>query len=631
MMSVPQALAVARQNLQAGKWQQAEYLYQQILDVDPYRADALFFLGVIAFQTGRMQQAVDFLQTAVRARPDFAEACNYLGMALEGQGRVAEAMAAYERALGIRPEFPEVHNNLAIVLRKQGRLAEAVDHLKHTLRHMPTSADVNYNLGNILRDQGQLAEAVVYLQQAVRLRPDFAEAHNNLGIALEEQGKLAEAAASFEHALRLRPDFAEAHNNLGNCLRQLGRLDEAAASLEWALRLTPDDALAHNNLGSVLEEQDRLAEAAACFETALRLKPDYADAHYNLSIVLQHQGRFAETMAHLEQALQARPDFAEAHYNRSMLRLLLGDYERGWPEYEWRWRTRQFPPFPRTEPLWDGKPLEGKTILLHAEQGLGDTLLFIRYAAVVKAHGGTVVAACPPELLGVLTGCPGIDQLLPLGEPLPACAVQAPLLSLPGLCGTTLSTIPTQVPYLHADREREDKWRRFLDASSELKVGICWQGSPRHRNDRRRSVALAQFAPVAELPGVRLVSLQRGPGQEQWGKWASKWPVLELPDVPQEPSQAWVDTAALMCALDLVITVDTAVAHLAGALGVPVWLAVPFSPDWRWLLEREGSPWYPTMRLFRQSRPGDWMEVLARIATELHSAKADSLARKPAN
>ena len=629
MTSVPQALALAWQNLQAGQWQQAEQIYQQVLDVDPHQLDALLLLGVIAYQTGRSQQAVDYLQTALRVKPDFAEALNYLGMALQAQGRVAEAVQCYEQALRVRPDFAEAHNNLAIVLRRQGKLAEAVDHLQHTLRLMPASAEGHYNLGNILREQGRLAEAAACFQEAVRLRPDFAPAHNNLGIALEELGKLGAAAASFAQALRLRPDFAEAHNNLGNVLRQLGRLDQAAASLEQALRLAPEDALAHNNLGNVWLADDKLAEAAACFEDALRIRPDYADAHYNLSIVLQHQGRFAEALVRLEQALSLRPDFAEAHYNRSMLRLLLGDYEHGWPEYEWRWRTRQFPPFARTEPLWDGEPLAGKTILLHAEQGLGDTLQFIRYAALVKERGGTVAAACPPELLGVLNGCEGIDQLLPLGGALPACAVQAPLLSLPRLCGTTLATIPAKVPYLVADRQRVDHWRKHLAPASGVKVGICWQGSPGNRNDQRRSVPLEQFAPVAEVAGLRLVSLQRGAGQEEWrlvsGEWSvvsGDWPVLELADPPQEPSEAWIESAALMCALDLVITVDTAVAHLAGALGVPVWLALPFSPDWRWLLEREDSPWYPGMRLFRQTQPGNWAEVFARMAAELQMVAA---------
>ena len=622
MMSVPQALAMAWQNLQAGQWHQAEQIYLQILDADPCHADALLLLGVIAYQTGRVQQAVRYLQTALRVKRDFPEALNYLGLAVQAQGRLAEAVGCFEQALHVWRDLAETHKNLANAPRRQGKPDEAADHLQHSLRLLAASADGYYNLGNALREQGKLAEATACFQEAVRLRPEFAPAHNNLGVALEEQEKPAEAAASFEQAVRLRPDFAEAHNNLGNALRQLGCFEKAAASLEQALRLNLEDAQAHHNLGNVRQAQDRLAQAAACYEHALRLRPDYADAHYNLGIVLQLEGNYAQALAHLEQALQARPDFAEAHCNRSILRLLLGNLEQGWPEYEWRWRMRRFPPFPSKQVPWDGKPLEGRTILLHAEQGLGDTFQFIRYAALVKERGGTVLAACQPELLGVLSGCRGIDQLLPLGEALPACAVQAPLLSLPGLCGTTLATIPAQVPYLVADRERALHWRNDLAATSGFKIGICWQGSASHWNDRRRSVPLSQFAPVAEVPGIHLVSLQRGLGQEQWRLVSGDWPVLELADPPEELSEAWVESAALMCALDLVITVDTAVAHMAGALGVPVWLALPFNPDWRWLLEREDSPWYPSMRLFRQRRPGDWADVFARLAAELRSLQS---------
>jgi hypothetical protein len=248
---------------------------------------------------------------------------------------------------------------------------------------------------------------------------------------------------------------------------------------------------------------------------------------------------------------------------------------------------------------------------------MGDTFHFIRYAALVKQRGGTVVVECQPELVKVLAGCAGIDRVVSVGEPLPPCDVRAPLLSLPRLCGTTLSTIPAEIPYLVADRARVDHWRAQLESVSGLKVGVCWQGSPRHRHDRRRSVPLTQFAPLAKVPGVRLVCLQRGHGQEQWQAVTDGWPVAELSGLEQEPAQGWVDTAAQLCALDLVVTVDTSVAHLAGALGVPVWVALPFIPDWRWLLKREDSPWYPSLRLFRQTRLGHWSDVFERLAGEL--------------
>jgi len=477
-------------------------------------------------------------------------------------------------------------------------------------------------LGLIACQTGRDNLAVDYLQGALRLKPDWAEAHNNLGNVFIIQKNLPQAVASYQQALRLKPDHAEAHNNLAIALEGQGKLAEAVVSFEQALRLKPDYAEAHYNLGTALQGQGKLAEAVVHFEQALRLKPDYAEAHYNLGTALQEEVK-AEAVASYQEALRLRPDYAEAHHNLSMLWLLQGNFEQGWPEYEWRWQTKEFLSSSRPHPKWDGSPLDGKTILLYAEQGLGDTLQFIRYAAVVKQRGGTVVAESYPDLLGVLAGCPGIDHLLLPGGPLPACDVRAPLLSLPGLCGTTLATIPAEVPYLVADRSRVGHWRDRLAAVSGFKVGICWQGSPGHKNDRRRSVPLAQFAPLAEIPGLRLVSLQKGPGREQWAALAGNWPVVDLPGQAEEPSQSWVDTAALVCTLDLVITVDTAIAHLAGALGVPVWVALPFSPDWRWLLGREDSPWYPTMRLFRQSRHDHWPDVFERIAVELKRVIAE--------
>ncbi len=516
--------------------------------------------------------------------PDFAEALNDLGLALQAQGKLAEAVLRYEQAVQLKPDLAEAHNNLGSLLRRQGKLTEAVLSFQRALRLVPASAEVQYNLANALKELGQVAEAVVHYQEAVRLKPHFAAAHHNLGIALLEHARFAEAEVSLQQALHLHPNLAETHYNLG----------------------------------IVLQEQGKLAEAIGGFKEAIRLRPNFAEALNNLGITLQAQGEWADAAASFEQALQVRPDFADARHNRSMLWLLQGNFEQGWPEYEWRWRTRAFPTISRPEPLWDGGPLSGKTILLHAEQGLGDTLHFVRYAAVVKERGATVVVACQAELLAVLAGCRGIDQLLPLDASVPTCDLRAPLMSLPGLCGTTFSTIPSQVPYLVADRARVDYWAKQLSTLSGFKVGISWQGSRKHRDDRRRSVPLAEFAPAAKVPGVHLVSLQKGPGEEQMR--AVDFNVIDFSEL--DADAPFVDSAALMQALDLVITCDTAVAHLAGALGRPVWVALPFSPDWRWLLERTDSPWYPTMRLFRQRQPGDWSDVFARVGAEVQKAAA---------
>jgi hypothetical protein len=295
--------------------------------------------------------------------------------------------------------------------------------------------------------------------------------------------------------------------------------------------------------------------------------------------------------------------------------LLGGHFERGWPEYEWRWRGNEAVFAPLNQPLWDGSALEGRTILLHAEQGLGDTIQFIRYARLVRARGGTVVVACPTPLIQLLTGCAGIDQLIPQGSILPPFDVYAPLLSLPGILGTSLGSVPAEVPYLVADAELERHWREKLGPLRAFKIGIAWQGNPGYLGDSFRSIPLTHFATLARVEGVRLFSLQKGPGSEQLSALGDLFPVTDLGSQLDNATGAFVETAAVMKSLDLIITSDTAVAHLAGALGVPVWVALPAVPDWRWMLDRADSPWYPTMRLFRQTAWGQWESVFARLAS----------------
>jgi tetratricopeptide (TPR) repeat protein len=643
VMSVPHAFAMAWEHHQAGRLGHAELLYRQILELDANQVDALHNLAMIAMQRGSDDLALEYLQAVLRLKPDYALAHNNLGNVQVYQRQLAKAVASYRQAVGLKPDFAEAYNNLGMALREQGELQESVACLQRAVRLKPDYAEARNNLALALRNQeklvdadqaaacnqkglafirqGRQEEAAACWRQALARKPDYPEAHSNLANVLLEQGKPDEAAMSLQEALRHKPDYPEAHNNLGNVLLVQGKLDEAAASYRQAVHFHPRFADAHNNLGNVLRCQGNLAEAVLCFEQAVRLKPDFAEAHSNLGMALQTLGKLPEALGHFEQALHLRPDYAGAHLNRGLHWLLLGNWEQGWPEYEWRWRVKDFPSSCRPGARWDGSPLHGQTILLSAEQGLGDTLQFIRYAAMVKEHGGTVVAECHADLLGVLAGCAGIDQLLPQGGRLPAYDVQAPLLSLPGLFGTTLATIPAEVPYLVAERARVSRWRDRLATVAGFKVGICWQGNPGHQNDRWRSVPLAQFGPLAEVPGLRLVSLQKGPGREQWTTRAAQWPVVDLPDQEEEPSEGWMETAALMCALDLVITVDTAIAHLAGALAVPVWVALPFIPDWRWLLGRENSLWYPTMRLFRQTRHDHWADVFERMAAELRRAR----------
>ena len=626
---------------------------QQALRLKPDDAEVQNNLAIVLAQQGRLDEAAARFQQALRLRPDYPDAHNNLGIVREKQGQLDEARALYQQALRLKPHYPEAHYNLGIVLARQDRLDEAVASYQQALQLKPDYPEAHNNLGTVLGRQSQLDEAIASYQQALRLQPHYPEAHHNLGLVLARQGRLDEAIASFQQALRLQPHYPEAHSNLGKALQELGRCDEAVASCGQALRLQPDSAEAHNSLGLVLAKQDRFDEAVACYQRALHLKPDYPEAHHNLGIVLGNQDKLDEAMASFQQALHLKPDYPdvhhnlglvlarqgrldeavacyqqalhllpdypEAHWNRSLAWLLTGRFEQGWPDYEWRWKCKEFVPLPPLHPpRWDGSPLEGRTILVHAEQGLGDTLQFLRYAPLVQRRGGRVILVCQPPLKPLLRRSPGVERLLAYGEALPEYEVHVPLLSLPGLLGTTLESVPAEVPYLDAEPPLVEAWRHRLSAYPGFKVGIVWQGNPQFRFDRLRSIPLTQFAPLARVPGVHLLSLQKGAGRDQLSVHRGCFPVTDLGPELDETTGPFLDTAAVMKNLDLVITSDTAAAHLAGALGVPVWVALQEIADWRWLLDREDSPWYPTMRLFRQTRPGEWAEVFEQITEALH-------------
>ena len=603
-----------------GRLDEAAARFQQVIRLKPNYPDAYNNLGNILEKQDKLDEALACYQRALRLKPNYPEAHYNLGIVMGRQDKLDEAVASYQQALQLRPNYPEAHNNLGTVLARQGKLDEAVASYRQALQLKPADPEAHNNLGLALARQGKLDEAVASYQESLRLKPNYPEAHSNLGNALQEQGRLDEAVASCQQALRLKPDSAEAHHNLGIVLAKQDKLDEAMASFQQTLRLKPDYPEAHHNLGIVLGKQDKLDEAMASFQQTLRLKPDYPDAHNNLGLVLGRQGRLDEAVACYQQAVQLKPDYPEAHWNLALGWLQMGRFEQGWAGYEWRWKCKEFgslPPF--QPPLWDGSSLDGRTILVHAEQGLGDTLQFIRYVPSLHQRGGRVILMCQPPLVRLLTRSPGIERLLAHGDPVPEFDVHTPLLSLPRLLGTTLESVPADVPYLDAEPQLVEAWRHRLGSYPGFKVGIVWQGNPKFRLDRLRSAPLTEFAPLARVPGVHLFSLQKGPGAEQLAPLTDRFPVTDLGSNLDD----FVDAAAVLKNLDLVISVDTAIAHLAGALGIPVWVALPFAPDWRWLMGREDSPWYPTMRLFRQDRAGDWAGVFAeiRVATEKMAAE----------
>lgn len=603
-----------------GRLEDAIDSYREAVRLRPDDSKALCNLGNALRESGKLDEAEDAHRAALRSDPGWAEAHNDLGITLTWRGKLDEAEDSFGEALRLRPGYVEAMNNLGIALARKGRAEAAEAAYRQALRLRPDYPEAFINLGNVLAQGGRLDAAAASYREAIRVAPGLARAHHFLANTLTRLGRHTDAEAGYREALRLRPDDPDVFNDRAIGLSEQGRFEDAAADYREALRLRPDYAEAHNNLGNALRQLGQVEESIACYREALRLRPNYAEAHNNLGISLRSLGCLDEAAACYTRSLQLRPHYVDAHVNRSMAWLRAGRFELGWPEYEWRWKKPESAPPVFVPPPWNGGPLKGRTILLYTEQGSGDTLQFIRYASLVRRRGGRVVVQCPGPLIPILSRCRDIDRLVPRGQPLPEFDLHAALMSLPGLFHTDLESIPAEIPYLFADEELVGDWRRRLADVPGFRVGVAWQGNPKFPTDKLRSFPLRALGPLARVAGVSLVSLQVEHGADQLR--GIDFPVLDLgPELTRAPGM-FIDAAAAIRNLDLVVACDTAVAHLAGGLGAPVWVALPYSPDWRWLVGRVDSPWYPTMRLFRQPSFGDWPRVFGRMAGELEELLA---------
>jgi len=570
---------------QQGQLVQAAVLYQEILQKQPNHFDALHLLGIAASQSKQPQIAVDLIGKAIQINPNAAAAHSNIGLALQDLSRNDEALASYERALAIEPDNAAVLYNHGNVLRDLKRYAEALASYERVLVIEPCNADALYNCGNALHYLGRNEEALASYDSALAIKPDHVEALNNRGVVLQALKRNEEALASYERALMIAPGHAGALYNCGNVLRELSRHEEALASYARVLLIRPDNAEVLNNRGNTLRALNRLEEALASYDRALFIEPGYADARWN----------------------------------ESLCRLLIGDFDLGWRNYEWRWKTSELRNFHRnfTQPLWLGKEsLSDKTILLHAEQGLGDTLQFCRYVRQVNALGAKVVLEVQPPLKSLLSGLSGIASIIGKGEALPAFDYHCPLLSLPLAFDTDSASIPSTHRYVTSDAKRVAIWQEKLGVKTKPRVGLVWSGSATHKNDRNRSIPFVDFVELVSRK-ASFYALQKEVRDADMllaGRTGVTFVGDELDD--------FADTAALIELMDIVITVDTSVAHLAAAMGKAVWILLSFNPDWRWLLDREDSPWYPTARLFRQSAIGDWGSVIERVKVELQSLLA---------
>lgn len=636
--------------------------------------------GIVLAVLNRHAEAVSAYERAIALKPDYAEAHNNRGNALRALKRADDALAAYERALALKPDYAEAHNNRGNALMELGRpddalasydwalacrpayvdalvnraqcltvlkrsdealadleqalaqnprhvaalkergrlshdrgaLAAALDCYDRCLAQAPDDAETHARRGLALRDLKRFDEAFAAYDRALALEPDFIDAVVARGNVFYQMGRFIEALAEYERALVMQPDFAYGLNNRGNALHALGRHCEALTSYQQALTLNPGYTEAYNNRGNALVELNRLDEALIDYDAAIAGKP-FASALINRGSALRYLGRTDEAMASFEQAIALEPNMPEAHWNKALLCLTLGDYARGFEGYEWRWRgATELIPRGFSQPQWRGEDISRKTIFLHAEQGFGDSIQMLRYLPQVKAKAAHVVLELPDPLMPLLGPMAEGVTVLNRGTAQPPFDVHCPLMSLPLAFGTRLDTIPASIPYLRPPAERLAAWRTRLPRTDKARVGLVWSGKPSHKNDHNRSIPLTKLAPLIAVPGFTFVSLQREYRD-------ADLPVLEQMSIQRIDAALndFADTAAALERCDLVIAVDTAVAHLAGSLGRPTWVLLSHIQDWRWLRDRADSPWYPSARLFRQPRDGKWDGVIAVLAREL--------------
>jgi tetratricopeptide (TPR) repeat protein len=515
--------------------------------------------------------------------PSNRDALHRLSVLRLQRGAFEDAAALIRRLIDVDPNFPDAHNNLGIALQELSRSSEAVQHFEKAIELAPQRPETYYNLGRALQILGRFGQARERFERAIALRPDYAQAHNSLGVLLAPNDP-EQALACFRRAIAARSNYADAHNNTGIAAQALGRHAEAVASYRQALAIKPDHADTHNNLGLSLQDLNRHEEAIGCFEIAQAIKPDHVDAHLN----------------------------------EGLARLALGDYATGWKKYAWRHLTANFshgkkrPP----QPLWLGNwDVSGKTVLLHGEQGLGDTIMFARYVPLVAQRGAQVILAVQRPLAALMATLKGGSIVRGQGEPVPPFDGFCPLPTLPLAFRTSVETIPADVPYLSAPADRLAKWRPVLEAVPRPRIGLMWAGaqSPRYR----RTIPLRLLLPLFELREFHFVTLQKELPEEDA-------PILDSTGMTTflgEQQADLADAAAMIAMLDVVITIDTSIANLAGAMGKPTWVLLPFSADWRWLVGRENSPWYPSARLFRQPAPGDWPSVVTQVAKALRERR----------
>lgn len=575
-------LLLQAQSLQnSGQPLAAVAIFRSLVTRHPANAQLLYLAGTAEIQAGHDVEAINLLQKSLSLDPEQANAQSNLGVAFWNLRDFDHAEAAYRSAIRLKPDYAEAYSNLSMVLLDGFEKPE---------------------------------DALKMADHAIEILPDYADAHNNRGNALQALARFDEALKAYEQSLLIRPNYAFAHNNRGNALRKLDRLVDAVEAYQEAIHLKPDYAEAYCHMGCTLGELGMVSDARYFFQRALSIDPGFSKAHFNLAAIADKTNNRELALACLDRAIALDPDLLDAYWNKSLLKLLLGDFEEGFRLYEWGWKNklrgsgRGF-----KQPLWLGQePLAGKRLLIHQEQGIGDCIHYARYVQLAVDMGAEVILETVAPLIPLLQSLKAPCTLVAVGNPLPEFDTYIPLMSLPLAFGTTLAKMPPSEPYLFAEPKRITAWSQRLGKHSKPRVGLVWSGSTLHKNDHNRSMPLKDLLPLLSLP-LEFHCLQKEIRADDLPCLAA----LPMINTHDSALNDFADTAALVALMDVVISVDTSVAHVAGAIGKTVWIMLPAAPDWRWLLDREDSPWYPSARLFRQKQPGDWDDVVSQLRKAL--------------
>ena len=662
-MDINEKINLAFKNFQEGSIEQTEKDCLEILALQPENSEILHLLGVTYYHLGAHERAVEYLNKSLQQDSQNADVFYDLGNVCQDQGNLDEALKAYQKALEIEPEHPDAHNNIGMVLHDLGQLDKAIPHYQKALELTPQSAMIHNNLALAYEENNESQKAIAHYGRAIQIDPNYADAHINVGnIFMKEENpdtayayyfkavqlnpnlveayvgmtrilirksRFAEAVPLLSRILMFYPDSAEIHNDLGNALNAVWQLDDAIPHLEKALQINPDYAEAHGNLGNTLGKMGKPDEAMEHLNKALLLNPELIEAINNLGYIHKEKGQFGEAITCYKKVLGLDPENADAHFGLAVIELSMGHYKDGWEEYEWRLRLGDAQKRNLPQPFWDGSSLQGKKLFVYPEARVGDEIMFASCLPEVMDQAELCITECDERLVPLyersFPGAKVVKRLLDNGYPpdLPPADMRIQIGSLPRFVRPDIGSFPGQKSYLVPDEKKVEEWKsRYSGLGVGLKIGISWRGGSRPDEIRTRSTSLEQWADLFSVSGVHFINLQYGDCREELSRAEEQLGVKIHEWEDADPLKDLDAFAAKIAALDLVISVDNPTVHMAGSLGVPAWVLLPSVCDWRWMQDFEDTPWYQTVRLFRQKTPGEWGEVFQNILTSLRNAVA---------